>query len=279
MYKYKKYVFLFMILALFLFAIIPHDSIENTSAAENKCLNILTSNKMQYYMVKEIVGDKHYIGYLFDSEESAEELEYNSSLINNDIDLYIYSSSYYEEQNKQVIKKMNYFRTGMIDISRGIRMKNYDLSSEGINPYYWTGDEEYKICLYNIKNAIEDKDPKNREYYESRYNKAISNIKNDMIDEINDLKKNYTFIAVDDYFDYLYESIGLECIKCKCEEVDKFITDNNLSTDDVIILRDASTEIAPDNYEVVTLQKYNGGLTVQELYDNNIRNIYNKLKK
>lgn len=75
------------------------------------------------------------------------------------------------------------------------------------------------------------------------------------------------------------QTSGLECIKCKCEEVDKFITDNNLSTDDVIILRDASTEIAPDNYEVVTLQKYNGGLTVQELYDNNIRNIYNKLKK
>lgn len=275
MYKYKKYVFLFMILALFAFMIIPHDVIENTSAAEDKCLKILTSNKMQYYMVKEIVGDKHYVAYLFDSEEASDESEYNESLITGDIDLYLYSSSYYEEENKNIIKKMNYFRTGIIDISRGIRMKDYDISAEGINPYYWTGSEEYTICLYNIKNAIEDKDPKNREYYENRYNKAIDNT-TDLADEINNLNENYTFIAVDDYFDYLYEDIGLEYIKCRYEEVDKLIGDNNLSEDNIVILRDSSTDVSDDKYEVITLQRYNSGLTVQELYDNNIRKIFNK---
>lgn len=275
MYKYKKYVFLFMILALFVFMIIPHDAIENTSAAEDKCLKILTSNKMQYYMVKEIVGDKHYVAYLFDSEEASDESEYNESLITGDIDLYLYSSSYYEEENKNIIKKMNYFRTGIIDISRGIRMKDYDISAEGINPYYWTGSEEYTICLYNIKNAIEDKDPKNREYYENRYNKAIDNT-TDLADEINNLNENYTFIAVDDYFDYLYEDIGLEYIKCRYEEVDKLIDDNNLSEDNIVILRDSSTDVSDDKYEVITLQRYNSGLTVQELYDNNIRKIFNK---
>lgn len=275
MYKYKKYVFLFMILALFAFMIIPHDAIENTSAAEDKCLKILTSNKMQYYMVKEIVGDKHYVAYLFDSEEASDESEYNESLITGDIDLYLYSSSYYEEENKNIIKKMNYFRTGIIDISRGIRMKDYDISAEGINPYYWTGSEEYIICLYNIKNAIEDKDPKNREYYENRYNKAIDNT-TDLADEINNLNENYTFIAVDDYFDYLYEDIGLEYIKCRYEEVDKLIGDNNLSEDNIVILRDSSTDVSDDKYEVITLQRYNSGLTVQELYDNNIRKIFNK---
>ena len=278
MYKYKKYVFLFMILALFLFAIIPHDSLENTSAAEDKYLKILTSNKMQYYMVKEIVGDKHYVAYLYDGEETSDEEQYNDSLITGDIDLYLYSSSYYEEENKNIIKKMNYFRTGIIDISRGIRMKDYDISSEGINPYYWTGNEEYTICLYNIKNAIEDKDPKNREYYENRYNKAISDI-TDLTDEIDNLNKNYTFIAIDDYFDYLYEDIGLECIKCKAEEVDKLVYDNNLSEDNIVILKDSSTDISDDKYEVITLQRYNSGLTVQELYDNNIRKIFNKIKK
>ena len=114
-----------------------------------------------------------------------------------------------------------------------------------------------------------------REYYENRYNKAIDNT-TDLADEINNLNENYTFIAVDDYFDYLYEDIGLEYIKCRYEEVDKLIGDNNLSEDNIVILRDSSTDVSDDKYEVITLQRYNSGLTVQELYDNNIRKIFNK---
>ena len=46
-----------------------------------------------------------------------------------------------------------------------------------------TGLEEYKIALYNVKAAIQDKDPKNRDLYEDNYNKLIE-LLDKTIDEV-----------------------------------------------------------------------------------------------
>lgn len=41
------------------------------------------------------------------------------------------------------------------------------------NPYYFLNLNNYKIVLSNTKNAIQDKDPSNRDFYEKKFFKYI----------------------------------------------------------------------------------------------------------
>lgn len=237
-------------------------------------LNIMVSNKMQYEMVLSIVLDKHNVEFMFLNEEDSNNYIYNYETVKNlnNMDLFMYTGNDYEKWTSKVISKLN-SGVGIIDLSRGIRTINYEYTDSGkTNPYYWTGIEEYKIALYNIKSAIQDKDPINREFYEENYNRQVENASKilNLYKEENIELSKYTFVTFDDYLDYFYKTIGLSYVKLGEKTIVDYATENKIQQENIIILKDINTTFNIDGYKVIQLQKYNGELSPEGLFKSNI---------
>lgn len=237
-------------------------------------LNIMVSNKMQYEMVLSIVLDKHNVEFMFLNEEDSNNYIYNYETVKNlnNMDLFMYTGNDYEKWTSKVISKLN-SGVGIIDLSRGIRTINYEYTDSGkTNPYYWTGSEEYKIALYNIKSAIQDKDPINREFYEENYNRQVENASKilNLYKEENIELSKYTFVTFDDYLDYFYKTIGLSYVKLGEKTIVDYATENKIQQENIIILKDVNTTFNIDGYKVIQLQKYNGELSPEGLFKSNI---------
>ena len=83
------------------------------------------------------------------------------------------------------------------------------------NPYYWLDIDDYKIALSNIKNPIQERDPKNREFYEDNFSQRIKVIDKQYKDmkTLLDLLKKYTFVVIGDNLDYFIKSANIKVAK------------------------------------------------------------------
>lgn len=252
----------------------------NGNESREKFLNIMTVNKPQYDMVKKITKDKHNVEYMLTDEKDIKDFRYNTKVIDNvsNMDLFIYAGTNFEPWTSTFINELKKGNLGIINLSRGIRILNFD--SEGSNkenPYYFEGIDEYKISLYNVKAAIQDRDPQNRDYYEKNYNEAIKELDN----SLSKYKKNiellsdYTFITLNNNFDYLNKSLNLNVMKLDNHEVSEFIKINNLDPKKVIIIEDGEEESKMDlsEYSTVKLWKYYGNMSFDELILYNVDQI------
>ncbi|MBW6408864.1 metal ABC transporter substrate-binding protein [Clostridium weizhouense] len=244
----------------------------NPKILRDKYLNIITVNKPQYQMVKKIVKDKHNVQYMFSNENDIKEFKYNKDVIENvsNMDLFIYTGTTFEPWANSFIGELEKGNIGIINLSRGMRLLNYDVNgSSKENPYYFEGIEAYKIALYNVKAAIQDRDPENREYYEENYNNAIKEL-NDKIDvyskKIESLN-SYTFLTLNNNFDYLIKDLGLNVLKLDNREISEFIKINNLDKNKLVILKDGTEQTSMDlsKYSVVNLWKYDGNMSFDDL--------------
>ncbi|MBD7912976.1 MULTISPECIES: zinc ABC transporter substrate-binding protein [Clostridium] len=260
------------------------NTVDTTDAQRDLYLNIITCNKPQYEMVKSIVGDKHNVEYMFLTEKESKDFIFNDETINNisNMDLFFYSGNDFEPWSGKLINKLNKSNLGTIDISRGIRVIQQQTDNGNKeNIYFYPGLEEYKIVLYNIKSAIQDKDPKNRTLYEENYNKVIENIDK----KINKMKENkkdlaqYKFISLDDKLDYFYRGIGISPIKVTNNKtIESVIKDNKLDPTKVIVLKDRETPMTEVGYKVVTLDRYDGNSDVQDLIEKNYKSFYDLIE-
>lgn len=246
---------------------------ENKSNAEmrDKYLNIMTVNKPQYDMVKKIIKDKHNVQYMFTDEKEISEFKYNASVLENvsNMDLFIYSGTTFEPWANSFIGELTKGNLGIINLSRGVRLLNYDEGAAKENPYYFEGTDEYKIALYNVKAAIEDKDPKNRDFYEQNYNTAIKEF-NDKLKVYDDKIKSlsdYTFITLNHDFDYLTKSLNLNVKELNNHELGEFIKSNNLDSKKVIVMVDGEQDpkINLSGYNTIKLWKYYGDWSFDDL--------------
>lgn len=199
------------------------------------CLNIITTNKLLYEAVKEIVKDKHYVRYMFRDGNSQWIFNYTQDSIDNIAkqDLFIYSGAEAEPWVDDFINKLSKSKVGIINASRGAdilsRNENIDYNGKTIteNPYYYLSDTNYRIILLNIKNAIEERDSKNRKFYEANFSAAIKKIDNldKRLKKLNSDVKNCTFIVDDDRYDYFAKASNLNLIylpQLKITEYDKY---------------------------------------------------------
>ncbi len=203
-------------------------------------LNILAVNKEIYKMVKALVGDKHSVEYLFSSEKEIQDFNINENFINNvlNMDLFIYNGLGYEKWINDILDNSKNSNVGIINVSRGIRPIMKSLSKENEeNPYYLLGFNEYKIALYNIKTSLQERDIKNRSYYEDNYKNIVDELDKFLSESKEDLKnyKDYTIFTNTDKFDYLFRDLGIQVNKLKdnkdeVEEVTKniFIYDKDI---------------------------------------------------
>ena len=253
------------------------NSSTNRLESRDRYLNIMTVNKPQYDMVKKITKDKHSVQYMFTDENDIYDFKYNNEVLNNvsNMDLFIYSGTSFEPWTNTFINELKKGNLGIINLARGIRLLNYDengVSKE--NPYYFEGIEEYKVSLYNVKAAIQDRDPQNRDYYEDNYNEAIKELDNKLKPYKNKLKQlnEFTFITLSNDFDYLLKDLGLNTMKLDNHELNEFIKINNLDINKVVIIEDGEKLSGLDlsDYYSVKLWKYYGDMSFDELIEYNV---------
>ena len=243
-------------------------------------LNIMTTNKMEYEMVKSLVGDKHNIEYIFTDEEDSVNFVINDNIVKNisNMDLFLYSGSTLDKWCSELISNLNKSSVGTIDITRGIRTINMEVNKETkINPYFYIGIDEYKVLLYNVKSAIQDRDPKNREVYETNYNKIIEKL-NKFISEVKENKKDlseYTFISLDNNIDYFYKSLSINTVKLPEQmSLKQYVEDNKIDPNKLIVLKDEKTAFNEEGFKVVSLVKYDKKVSIEELIKNNYKIFY-----
>jgi ABC-type Zn uptake system ZnuABC Zn-binding protein ZnuA len=252
----------------------------NRTENRDKYLNIMTVNKPQYDMVKKITKDRNNVEYMLTDEKDISEFKYNDDVLNNisNMDLFIYSGASFEPWSNSFINKLKKGNLGIINLARGIRLLNYTQGSNTKeNPYYFEGIEEYKIALYNVKAAIQDRDPQNRDYYEENYNKAIKEF-DDRLKNYNDKLKSlneYKFITLNNDFDYLTKSLNLNTIQLDNHDLGEFIKTNNLDPKKVVIIVDGETGTKLDlsGYNTVKLWKYYGEYSFDDLILYNVQQL------
>ena len=248
------------------------DTENNRTESRDKYLNIMTVNKPQYDMVKKIIKDKNSVEYMFTNEKDISEFKYSEDILNNisNMDLFIYSGTSFEPWSNSFIDELKKGNLGIINLARGVRLLNYahDNGTKE-NPYYFEGIEEYKIALYNVKAAIQDRDPQNRDYYEENYNKAIKEFDDNIkkYEEKVKLLNEYKFITLNNDFDYLTKSLNLNTIQLDNHEISEFIKINNLDSKKIIFIVDGEqgTKIDLSGYNTIKLWKYYGDMSFDEL--------------
>lgn len=237
-------------------------------------LNIMVTDKMLQNLTKEIVRDKHSVDYMFKDRNSGLIFDFSDdSLLNvSNEDLFIYFGAGYEPWVNNFTDKLSKSKVGIINASRGIKLNmlsseiKYGDISVKENPYYFLSLDDYKIALSNIKNAVEDRDPKNRDLYEKNFDSAIKKIEpiQKNIKDLSDKSKNTVILTCEDYMDYYIKYASLKQIKADMSKSDKnqisdTVTlqklDENLKNKNKIIFLYADDNYLKANEEII--KKYN----------------------
>lgn len=233
-------------------------------------LNIMTTDKFLYNMVDEITEGNQNVEYMFKKDSDMNYLVYTDDSINNISrkDLFIYLGAGLEPWSSDFVDKLAKNKVGIINASRGVGFPTYNkqdqTSIDNHSQYYWLNTDNYKIALLNIKNAIEEKDSINREYYEQNFTQELKNI--DSYEKetkpIYEKCKDYTFVVDSDELDYFVKSKNIKVIKYynykissqqQKDEIDK-ISKKYKSVNNLIFLYDSADDLKA-NAELIS--KYN----------------------
>lgn len=231
-------------------------------------LNITTVSKNQYAMVKSIVLDKHNVEYLSENENEINDFQYNEDIVEHisSRDLFIYCGVNNEPWVNKFIGELKKGDLGIINMSRGIKTLGYENNGYNENPYYWLGINEYKIALYNVKCAIQEKDPKNKSYYEENYTNSINELDTLVKEAKLELEKfkGYTILTNTSTFDYLLKDLGLQVINIKDEITKSFLEEKGLDENKIIFVNEKNPikvvdilETKKDNEVIENVQEKN----------------------
>lgn len=226
----KKKVFALLIILGLIFTGCENTT-QNTEVQTNKQpvvtndvkLNIATTDRILYYMVKSIVLDRHNVEYIFKDRDT----QYNYNFTEDSLynigkkDLFIYMGASYEPWANEFTDKLDKDKTRVINVSRGVKILNLDKEIKykdtvlKENPYYLMNYDNFKIALLNIKNSIQDKDPKNRDFYEKNFNEEVKSteVEQRSILDITAKLSDYTFVYAEDKLEYFVKYNSLNSIR------------------------------------------------------------------
>ncbi len=184
-------------------------------------LDIMVTNKCLYTMVKDIAGDNNNVDFMFKDESEEKDFKYTNDSTENIAkqDLFIYSGVGFEPWEDDFQSKVDKNKVGVTNVSRGVRTIDYENKIEKNygekNPYYWMDADNYSIILLNIKNAIEEKDPKNNITYENNFKNAIKEVDKykTSLNSLASKMKQYTLVTDVDKFDYMKSSVSINNVK------------------------------------------------------------------
>lgn len=295
----KNLISIALVLAIFLTACSKKDNsappVQVNKRVENEeYLNIETSNKFLYYMVKDIVKDKNNVDYMLKDEKDQWLFRYSKNSVNNIAtkDIFMYFGADFEPWCTNFVDELKKDNVTTVNTSRGIKIdtlknsKTYEQTELTKNPYYWTDPSDYKVILSNIKNAVEEKDSKRRSSYEDNYSASIKEL-----DEVTtkakkslDKFKGKTFITYGDDLDYFFSYINITPLKLydskDISDIKEKIQKNDVDYKDVFFLYSDPTDlekvkdfIASNSIKTSQIQIYSS----KERYVDFLQNNYNSL--
>lgn len=262
-------------------------------------LNIVTTNKMLYYMVKDIVKDRHNVDYMFTSKDKLWNFSYTDDSINNisKKDIFFYLGNGTEPWSEDFVNRLSKIKVAPVNVSRGVKLISYEKevkykeSTIKDNPYFWMNIDDYKIAMLNIKNAIQDKDSKDRDFYENNFSDSIKKIDDyqKRLKEASEKLKQYTFIVDGDELDYFTKNYGFKTLKIynhgttltpeyiqKNAEVESKLIDSN----NIIFLYDEEEKLKANealiqkyNIKTANIIVYKDDMTYINILDNNLKNL------
>lgn len=260
-------------------------------------LDIMTTDKLLYTIVKTIVKDKHRVNYMFKNRESEINFKFTYDSLNNISreDLFIYVGAGFEPWIDSFTQKLDKNKVGIINSSRGAKLLSYDkpLKYGNItvnqNPYYFMNLDNYKVILVNIKNAVEDKDPQNRSFYEKNFSDELKKIQ-DYEKDINDINENlkeYNFITLNENLAYFtnYNRLKLMNINSSMgnilpvDPVDRKSLQDKLDSSTVLLYTNDSE--LKSNYDVIKnshiktakIHMFDGGETYEDTIKYNMESL------
>jgi ABC-type Zn uptake system ZnuABC Zn-binding protein ZnuA len=202
---------------------IEEKPIVQESVQKELSLSIVTTNKLLYNMVKDIAADRHSIDYMFTAKDKLWNFMYTDDSISNISrkNLFFYWGSGIEPWTDGFIDKLTKNTVGPVSISRGIkfielgREVKYKETILKDNPYFWMNIDDYKVAMLNVKNAIQDKDSKDRDFYEKRFSEAMKVVEQYQkdIEESSKKLKDYTFVVDGDELDYFTRYYNFKTLK------------------------------------------------------------------
>lgn len=265
-------------------------------------LNIVTTDKLLYTMVKSIVGDKHIVEYMFNNRESEINFKFTEDSTKNisKKDLFFYVGAGFEPWIDTFVDKLNKNKVGVINVSRGVGLLSYNKIVKyndtvlKDNPYYFTDVDNYVTVLVNIKNAVQDKDPRNRDFYEKNFSQILNNLDDykKKLRVLDNELSNYQFIVLEDKLNYFVKYNNLRLIDVNSSE-NNVITltssqqenlqqeskNNNLIIlyNDDSVVKNNEALLEKYNISAIKLQIYNGDYSYEETLASNINILENSI--
>ncbi|BAH05736.1 hypothetical protein CKR_0685 [Clostridium kluyveri NBRC 12016] len=258
-------------------------------------LNIETTDKLLYNMVKSIVGDRHIVEYMFNNRESEISFKFTEDSINNisKKDLFFYVGAGFEPWIDNFVDKLDKNKVGVINVSRGIGLLSYNKivkyndTTLKDNPYYFTNIDNYMTALMNIRNAVQDKEPRNRDFYEKNFSEALKVLETykEKLKSVDNELSNYEFIIVEDELNYFVKYNNLKLVdvglgenniitlsSSQRENLQQKSNRNNLIIlyNDDSVVKNNEVLLKKYNIPAVKLQIYNGELSYEETLTHNI---------
>lgn len=280
------------------------NDINNTHNSKKEVtLDIMTTTKFLYYMVKDITKEKHIVDYMFNSEKEIWDYKISSDSADNigKKDLFIYTGAEFEPWMSSFAEELAGNNAGIINVSRGTKIVSntkeikYEDRVLKDNPYYWLNSDNYKIMMLNIKNSIEEKDPKNRQFYEDNFSSALK--------EVEEFHKKYKqlieesgecmFITSGDKLDYFAKYNNIKTIKLKEEDAAKLVGEPVNSdygekfakAKKIVFLFESDSEligfdqlIKKYNIKLSNIIAFKEGLSYKEIISKNYDSLHNVLK-
>lgn len=305
----KKILFLLSIMMMALFIV----GCSETKEIEDGKLSVVVSFNPLKEFTEKIGGDKVKVTSLVPDGSEPHDFEPNpkdfETLINSKV--FIYNGLNMEPWLDKVSSSIDESKTKLVDSSKGATIININEDEQeheheegghdhgGDDPHIWLSLREAQVQAENIKNALIEADPENKEYYEANFESFKNELK--ALDEEYVAKfkevKNKNFVTGHSAFGYLARDYGLNLKSVTdifnpggepkpkvLEELVKFCNDNNVG---VIFSEQSSTsananalanETGAKVEKIYSLEMKADNMSYLEGMKYNLEKIYSALK-
>lgn len=305
----KKSVFIIVILVAVIVTACNKMESNNASSKTSKTtqqpvgagLDIIVTNKCLYKAVKQIAGNNNNVDYMFKDKDEEANFKYTSDSTSNigKQDLFMYTGIEFGTWMDDFLSKIDKSKVLVVNTSRGVSTLSYGNKNDTVNygnknPYYWTEIDNYRTMLLNIKNAIEDKDPKNTNIYDNNFKNAIKEIDKYKvtINDLSDKIKTYDFVADSDDTDYVLDNFNEKLIKfyrsnegAISPDDEQKISSEASNNKNLCFVYDNDNDLNAnkdiiDKYHMKTvkLTVYDGNMSYMDMIKQNVTSISNALK-
>ncbi|WP_346940136.1 metal ABC transporter solute-binding protein, Zn/Mn family [uncultured Clostridium sp.] len=275
-------------------------------------IKVVTSFYGMKALTEEIGGDKVSIENVIPEGSEPHDFDIKAKNMKaiEEADIFIYNGAGMEEWIEDVKAAISGKDLIVVEASKGVDLINADEEAEeseeheghnhlGKDPHTWLGLNEAKIQGENIKNALVEKDAKNKEYYEEnlkKFNEKIDSI----IEEYNPKFKelgNKNFVTGHATFGYLCRDFGLtqksiegifadgEPSPKELQNLMEYCKENNIKTifvEKLITTQLSDTlakEVGAETKQICTLHSNEDGKSFSDVLKYNVETIYSALNK